>query len=794
MTKFNIGNSILDSSDIDTKQNPLLQKAKNVTEGKNTTQNNTSNFASVIVSNEPQNVNQYEHSQPKIVKLSIDYIGYKSKPNHGLGKITNRIKDTRNVKEITLKELSKQIITGHAFTNSYANTGVKDKDFISADIVCLDFDGNISIQEVLDILEKHNIIANIIYYTYSHGEKGERFRVITALTETVTDKNEYKCIIKGYMSLFNENVDNATVALVQRFLGTNKGLVRDVDETSTTNKQIFLDLYKKNYKHKKEENKRQETQKIYKENININDFDLQKEIDNYNLLDYIRKTYPTSEFKHASGGVFVNPCPFCGHNDHLHITGNKFHSFGNKSCLALGGVGIVQWLIYAENLPVGQAIAKFKYDILGIDEKQDKRAYAQAMAQKEQAKSINKQSANEDKQKKPYFKIENLENELSRLHYEVKFNQITNSKAIFKDGIRISKQEANEIPTTLYSDFCDKYKGININLIGLYLNTIAKKHKYNPVLDLFNANEWDKQDHLTEVYKVLGINPEDKLSRSIILKWFWQGHALLRNNEVNPFGADGVLTLTGNQGIGKTTVIRHFSIMGTPEFFREGQKLSSFDKDTERRCITTWIAELGEIDTTFKFADMGMLKAFITKSFDEYRLPYGREDEQSARRANFAATVNGDKFLIDPTGNRRFWTVPVKNVDLDGLKKINALQVWLQVWEQYAKHNLQGFRLTKEEQKQLSERNEQHEKGIVSEAEILDILDEARAKNYEFIYMTVSEFKGKYNSLRNYSVTQIGKVLDKLGIEQTKKKINGNSSRVRLLPNTFINSTDYNNL
>ena len=383
---------------VNTKQTPLLQ-TDNVTEGTDTTQNIDSTFASVIVSKKAPNVNDNGHLQPKMVKLSVDYIGYQSKPTNYLGKITNRIKDTRNVKEITLKELSKKIITGHAFTNSYANTGVKDKDFISADIVCLDFDGNISIQEVLSILEKNNIIANIIYYTYSHGEKGERFRVITALNETITDKDEYKCIIKGYMSLFDKNVDNATVGLVQRFLGTNKGLARDVDETSTTNKQIFLDLYKKICKTEKQEQKPQETQKNHRKNININDFDLQKEIDNYNLLDYIKQTYPTSEFKHASGGVYVNPCPLCGHNDHLHITGNKFHSFGNKACLELGGVGIVQWLQYSENLTIGQAIAKFKYELLGIDEKQDKRAYAQTMAQK----NISEPQKEQEKEKPPFI-------------------------------------------------------------------------------------------------------------------------------------------------------------------------------------------------------------------------------------------------------------------------------------------------------------------------------------------------------------------------------------------------------
>ena len=727
---------------------------------------NTTNFTDTSVS--------YEK---KLVKVIIDEIGYQNKPKNYMGVITKRMITPENVHIVDLIQLGKFITNGHTFSISYAEGGMSDNNFVSSDLVGLDFDGELTINEVLGKLKEYNIPANIVYYTYSHGEKGERFRVITALTETVTNKDEYKQIIKGYQSLFGSGTDNATVGAVQRFLGTNKGLARDIDAYSTASKQIFLELYKKN--HKIVEIVPAQTNKS---DVTINDFDLPKEIDNYNLLDYIRKTYPKSEFKPASGGVFVNPCPFCGHNDHLHITGNKFHSFGDKSCLALGGVGIVQWLMFTEYLTVGQAIAKFKYELLGIDEKEDKKAYAQAMAQKEQAGNINKQSSNNDnnKQKKPYFKIENLEQELQNLGYTLKFNQITNSKDFFKDGNKLSKKEENTIATSLYSELCDKYKGININLIERYLHNIARYYEYNPVLDLFNANKWDGNDHLTKIYNVLGIKPEDKLSKSIILKWFWQGHALLRNNEVNPFGADGVLTLTGNQGIGKTSFFRHISIKS--EFFREGQKLSNIDKDTERRCITTWIAELGEIDTTFKFADMGMLKAFITKSFDEYRLPYARTDEQSARRANLAATVNGDKFLIDTTGNRRFWTVQIESIDLDKLEEIDALQVWLQVWEQYAKHNLQGFRLTKEEQKQLAERNGQYERYIKAESEILDILEEQKIDNWTIEYMTVTKFKSKYDSLKGYSGEQIGRALDKLGIKQERKTVDGKQSRVRPIP------------
>ena len=711
--------------------------------------------------------------QKKLVKVIIDEKGYQNKPKNYMGAITKRMADHKNTYEVDLNQLANYITNGHAFAISYAEGGMSDNNFVSSDLVGLDFDGEKTVSEVLEILKEYYIPANIVYYTYSHGEKGERFRVITALTETVTNKDEYKRIIKGYQSLFGSDTDNATVGAVQRFLGTNKGLVQEVDAYSTVSKQIFLDLYNQNCK-----TVEFTPVTTSKTNININDFDLQKEIDSYNLLDYIKQTYPIKELKPASGGVYVNPCPLCGHNDHLHITGNKFHSFGNKNCLALGGVGIVQWLIYTENLTVAQAIAKFKYELLGIDEKQDKRAYAQAMAQKEE----NNQSSNDDKQKKPYFKIESLEKELAERGIEIKFNQIANSKDFFKNNNKLSKTEANEIPTMLYSELCDKYKAININLVGLYLNTIGKKSKYNPVLDLFNSNQWDGQDHLTKVYDVLNIANDDTLSRTLLLKWFWQGHALLRNDEESPFGADGVLVLTGKQGIGKTSFFAHMAIH--PKFFREGQKLSSFDKDTERRCITTWIAELGEIDTTFKFADMGMLKAFITKSFDEYRLPYGREDEQSARRANFAATVNGDKFLIDKTGNRRFWTVSIESIDLNGLQEINALQVWLQVWEQYAKHNLQGFRLTKAEQELLALKNKGCEKGIKGEAEVLDILSiaEQAGSGYTMEYITVSQFKQENDILKGYSVEQLGKVLDSLGITRGNKRIDGKMQRVRLLP------------
>ena len=204
--------------------------------------------------------------------------------------------------------------------------------------------------------------------------------------------------------------------------------------------------------------------------------------------------------------------------------------------------------------------------------------------------------------------------------------------------------------------------------------------------------------------------------------------------------------------------------------------------------MTTWIAELGEVDYTLK-SDMGMLKAFLTNEYDEYRLPYGRTDQRNARRTNLGATVNGTKFLVDEE-NRRFWVVQLDNgIDLEKLSAIDAEQVWAQVWEQYAKNDLEGFRLTKDEQKQLASRNTDHNKELKGESEVMDIIAQADNNPGRWFYedMTVSEFMEQNNTLRKYSAVQIGKVLDKMGITQTIKKVDGKCKRLRALPKYSYN-------
>ncbi len=447
----------------------------------------------------------------KIVKIIVDEKGYQNKPKNYMGAITKRMTTPENACEVDLIQLGKYITSGHAFAISYAEGGMSDNNFISSDLVGLDFDGETTVNEVLDKLKAYNIPANIVYYTYSHGqqdEKGktqERFRVITALDERITDKNEYKQIIKGYQSIFGETTDNATVGAVQRFLGTNNGLAQEIDAYSTVSKQTFLELYAKKQKEREQANaekaKQQATQIAPKASININGFDLSAEIDRYNLLDYIKQTYPTSELKPASGGLYLNPCPLCGHNDHFHITGNSFNSFGNKKCLGVNGIGIVQWLMNVEDLNRSQAIAKFKYELLGIDEKQDKRAYAQAMALKEQ--EHNSSSAGEEQERPPFIAVKF--NKAGESYEQINKRELT---VYIRENVRYFSVVDDEGNRKRFTYINNCYIPTDIRTFGDIVAEPVKQYNIRLVEAKFLDEVVSNLDYLEQTKKIKEINSD----------------------------------------------------------------------------------------------------------------------------------------------------------------------------------------------------------------------------------------------------------------------------------------------
>ncbi len=403
----------------------------------------------------------------------------------------------------------------------------------------------------------------------------------------------------------------------------------------------------------------------------------------------------------------------------------------------------------------------------------------------EEPKQHAKQEASYTPRKKPHFTMEALQDELEKRSISLRLNDITAETVI--EGVDASgtQYEEDSLLADLHSSLGGIYSGVTLNVLPLYLTVVAKKNRFNPVADYIRGIKWDGRSRFSDLVSLMGIE-EDPLSQTLLYKWLLQGVALQHNNDSNnAFGAAGVLVLQGAQGTGKTSILRRLAMKS--QWFGEGMAIKDYDKDTSRRVSTTFISELGEVETTFK-SDVEGLKNFITQPLDVYRIPYGKLDIRKCRHTNLAATCNSDRYLIDTTGNRRWWTIPIKKrMEYKEIQKIDAEQLWAEIW-QVAEEcgDMSGcFRLTEEEEKLLAIRNGDAEKYLKSEAEILDILAEAERNPscYEWRETTVTKFKEQYDPyLRQYSVEVIGKALARQGYKSTKKRVDGKQIRYISLP------------
>lgn len=366
--------------------------------------------------------------------------------------------------------------------------------------------------------------------------------------------------------------------------------------------------------------------------------------------------------------------------------------------------------------------------------------------------------------KRERLTIEILEEKLSEISADIRLNLLTNEFDIFGAAPSGRQLQIDDLSTLFHNSLSDQYIDTSFTTIEQYLVIIGREHQYNPVLELLEKTPFDGQSQIYRLYEVLGIQDDD-LSKSLVSKWLLQTVALLFNGtDGEVFGADGVLTLVSEQGYGKTSFFSHLAYKRA--WFLEGGTIDDRDKDTSRRVITRWISELGEVGSTMR-SDIDRLKAFVTQSEDNYRLPYGRHDIKSPRHTSLCASCNDTRYLLDQTGNRRWWTVPLtRRIPREELQSINVLQLWAEVYQAikdlpYEK-KAACFRLSPEEIAALEKRNGKHEKLLKGQAEIEDILDQAHRDGLLFREMTCSEFKEKWSVLRNYSTQQIGQVLNKI--------------------------------
>ena len=325
--------------------------------------------------------------------------------------------------------------------------------------------------------------------------------------------------------------------------------------------------------------------------------------------------------------------------------------------------------------------------------------------------------------KKKQATIADVRTALKDMGVSVRFNSISGLAEIKGMPTQYSFENAANVLPALLGDYF-KVRGISAprQLIDDALIIIMDENRFNPVMELLDATPYSGMDYISMLVKILGID-EDDFSCTLLRKWCHQTVALALNDDKEPFGADGVLVLQGEQGEGKTFFFHAISVY--EDLFAEGVSIDLNNKDSVIQSTGAWIAELGELDSTLK-REQSSLKAFLTSRRDTYRVPYGRTYIRRARRTSFCATVNPPEFLMDETGSRRFWVVHVHNIDLGWLKSLDKdwfMGLWRQVYEELYLPDPQGFRLSSDERKELYARNHSYEKPLPGEIDIISNLN-----------------------------------------------------------------------
>lgn len=241
-----------------------------------------------------------------------------------------------------------------------------------------------------------------------------------------------------------------------------------------------------------------------------------------------------------------------------------------------------------------------------------------------------------------------------------------------------------------------------------YLATIANARKHHPVRDWLDTLQWDGVSRLPDLYGTMTATADFSLTfkETLIRKWFLSCVAAIYENS---YTGRGVLTIQGAQSLGKTSWFRSL-FPSWLKCFKDGLTLDPRSKDSISIAISHWVCELGELEGTFKRADIAALKAFVTMSSDTIRMPYERREETYERRTIFAASVNSPIFLSDQTGTSRFWAIRAKQIDYNHDIDIN--QLWAELCHIYHESKSDGdehiWWLSPMEETMLAEQNGEH--------------------------------------------------------------------------------------
>jgi predicted P-loop ATPase len=189
---------------------------------------------------------------------------------------------------------------------------------------------------------------------------------------------------------------------------------------------------------------------------------------------------------------------------------------------------------------------------------------------------------------------------------------------------------------------------------------LALKFPRNPLAEHLSGLVWDGEPRFPKLVEKLGV-PERLRGYATCIMQNVVAAACARSLKPGT-KFDHCVILEGAQGFGKSTFWEQLAVLdeinyyvvasisanshviGTRDFLTAGSRAIFYDLD-----------ELGVLSKS----DVNAVKTMLSTTMDTFRPAYGRSDIEVPRAFVCVGSTNSEVYLIDNTGNRRFWPIKV---------------------------------------------------------------------------------------------------------------------------------------
>ena len=413
------------------------------------------------------------------------------------------------------------------------------------------------------------------------------------------------------------------------------------------------------------------------------------------------------------------------------------------------------------------------------------------------------------KQRKASSKNTEIEEYLSN-HYEFRYNTVLGRTEYRDKGncdfSKVGRYEINSLRREIDNDIgiatsSDNLYSIIESSFSPRINPIQKYFKALPLMDIGcgygNSNEYNSccdtsflsLRAITELASCVVVRNSDKWL-PYLTKWLV---AVVANAmEDRECRNHTCLVLTGEQGKFKTTFLDLLCPPALHGYSYTG-KIYPQEKDTLTYIGQNLIVNIDDQIKALNKRNENELKNLITCPMVKYRMPYDKYVEEHPHLASFVASVNGNDFLTDPTGSRRYLPFEVLSIDIERAKAISMDAVYTE-----AKALLNaGFRywFDDDEIAELYKENEDFQVQTAEMELLLRCFEKPAEDSPHCSYMTTTEILSYLGTYTHHplSLKHMGEALKRAGFEKVSRRRDGGSPNYvykvrKILPCPLLNS------